>query len=76
VDQPTAGTVTLTSRYRLTDIRSGAVLGTGTRSFSASFDRPSQEFATYRAQIDAENRAARELAQLLSLAIAQDLAKR
>lgn len=75
-DQPTAGTVTLTSRYRLTDVKTGAVVSTGTRSMSASYDKPNQEFASYRAQIDAENRAARELAEILNLAIAQDLAKR
>lgn len=76
VDQPTAGTVTLTSRYRLTDVKTGDVVATGTRSISASYDKPPQEFASYRAQLDAENRAARELAELLNLAIAQDLAKR
>jgi LPS-assembly lipoprotein len=75
-DQPSAATVTLTSRYRLSDIKTGAVVATGTRFISASFDKPNQEFASYRAQIDAENRAARELAELLNLAIAQDLAKR
>ncbi|MEQ1936662.1 LPS assembly lipoprotein LptE [Mesorhizobium sp. CN5-321] len=75
-DQPTAGTVTLTSRYRLTDAKTGKVVSTGTRSMSASYDKPNQEFASYRAQLDAENRAARELAEILNLAIAQDLAKR
>lgn len=76
VDQPTAGTVRLTSNYRLTDIKTGAVVAQGRRTMSASYDRPQQEFATYRAQLDAENRAARELAALLNLAIAQDLARR
>jgi len=76
VDQPTAGTVTLTSRYVLTDIKTGAVVAKGTRSFPSSYDKPPQEFAAYRAQLDAEGRAARELAEMLSLAIAQDLAKR
>lgn len=75
-DEPTAGAVTLTSNYRLTDVKTGKPVASGTRSISASFDRPRQEFASYRAQIDAENRAARELAELLHLAIAQDLAKR
>jgi LPS-assembly lipoprotein len=75
-DEPTAGTVTLTAAYKLTEAGTSKVVGTGERSISSSFDRPSQEFASYRAQIDAENRAARELAELLRLAIAQDLAKR
>ncbi len=76
VDQPTAGTVTLTAAYTLTDAKTGATVATGKRSISSSFDRPSQEFATYRAQIDAENRAGRELAELLRLALAQDLTKK
>lgn len=75
-DEPTAGTVTLTADYRLTEIATGKVVGTGQRSISSSFDRPTQEFASYRAQLDAENRAARELAELLRLAIGQNLAKR
>jgi LPS-assembly lipoprotein len=41
----------------------------------SSFDVPRQSFAEMRAEIDAQNRAARELAQLLQLAIAQDLSK-
>jgi LPS-assembly lipoprotein len=76
VDQPTAGTVRLTSNYRLTAIATGEVVARGKRTMSASYDKPQQEFASYRAQLDAENRAARELAELLNLAIAQDLAKR
>lgn len=75
-DEPTAGTVTLKASYELTDAKTGAVVATGKRSISSSFDRPRQEFASYRAQIDAENRAARELADLLRLAIAQDLTKK
>ena len=74
-DQPTAGTVTLTANYTLTDAKTGKTIASGKRSIASAFDRPSQEFATYRAQIDAENRAARELAELLRLALAQDLAR-
>ena len=76
VDQPTAGTVTLTAAYVLTDAQTGKTVATGTRSISSSYDKPSQEFANYRAQIDAENRAARELGEVLRLALAQDLAKK
>lgn len=75
-DEPSAGIVQLTADYRLTEVATGKVVGSGRRSISSSFDRPKQEFATYRAQIDAENRAARELAEVLRLALAQDLAKR
>jgi len=45
------------------------------RAAASSFDKPRQEYASYRAQLDAENRAARELAELLNLAVAQDLVK-
>lgn len=74
-DEPTAGTVTLTANYVLTDAKTGTAIARGKRSIASSFDRPRQEFASYRAQIDAENRAARELADLLRLSIAQDLIK-
>jgi len=74
-DEPTAGTVTLTANYTLRDTATGTVIATGKRSIPSSFDKPRQEFAAYRAQIDAENRAARELADLLRLAVAQDLIK-
>ncbi|SFO44357.1 LPS-assembly lipoprotein [Mesorhizobium sp. NFR06] len=73
-DEPTAGTVTLTANYVLRDA-TGTVIAVGKRSIPSSFDRPRQEYAAYRAQIDAENRAARELADLLRLSIAQDLVK-
>ncbi|MBZ9675485.1 LPS assembly lipoprotein LptE [Mesorhizobium sp. ES1-1] len=74
-DEPTAGTVTLTAAYRLADAKTGVVISSGKRSVTSSFDRPRQEFASYRAQIDAENRAARELAEALQLSIAQDLVR-
>ncbi len=59
--------------YTLTDSK-GTVVANGNRQFAASYDVPRQEFAALRARIDAENRAARELAELLRLALAQDLA--
>lgn len=74
-DEPTAGSVTLTASYTLTDATTGAVVTVGKRAITSSFDRPRQEFASYRAQIDAENRAARELAEALQLSIAQDLVR-
>ena len=74
-DEPTAGSVTLTASYTLTDAKTGAVVTVGKRAITSSFDRPRQEFASYRAQIDAENRAARELAEALQLSIAQDLVR-
>jgi LPS-assembly lipoprotein len=74
-DEPTAGSVTLTAAYTLTDAKTGATISKGKRAITSSFDRPRQEYASYRAQIDAENRAARELAEALHLAIAQDLVR-
>ncbi|ESY11018.1 LPS assembly lipoprotein LptE [Mesorhizobium sp. C386A] len=74
-DEPTAGRVTLTANYVLTDARTGVVIATGKRSIPSSFDKPTQEFASYRAQLDAENRAARELAEMVSLSVAQDLVR-
>lgn len=70
-DQPTAGTVTMVSNYRLT--KGGETVATGRRQISASYDAPRQEFAKLRAVRDAENRAARELAELVRLAVAQDI---
>ena len=67
--------MTLTASYTLTDAKTGAVITAGKRAITSSFDRPRQEFASYRAQIDAENRAARELAEALQLSIAQDLVR-
>lgn len=67
--------MTLTGTYVITDIRTGKSVARGQRSVTASYDRPRQEFANVRAERDAQNRAARELAELLRLAIAQDMSK-
>lgn len=74
-DEPTAGTLTLTSNYTLTDNKTGKVVATGKREVSSSFDYSRQEFASMRAVRNAEDRAARELAEMLRLAIASDLLK-
>lgn len=71
--EPTAGVMTVRSRYRLRDARSGEVISEGVRSMQAPYDIPAQEFAALRAIRDAENRAARELAELIRLVIAQEL---
>ncbi|MGJ0557733.1 LPS assembly lipoprotein LptE [Methylocystis sp.] len=75
-NEPTAGTVTLITSYALTDNETGEAVSNGTRQISASYDKPRQEFAALRAQRDAEDRAARELAELLRLTLAQDLSRR
>lgn len=75
-NEPSAGTMTLLADYKLTENSTGEQISKGKREIAASFDIPRQEFAAVRAERDAENRAARELAQLLELSIAQDLARR
>ncbi|PSM19018.1 LPS assembly lipoprotein LptE [Nitratireductor sp. StC3] len=72
-NEPTAGAVVMSSRYRLVDAETGKAVANGKRSVNASFDKPRQEFAVVRAERDAENRAARELAEMLRVALAQDL---
>ena len=73
---PTAATVTLTARYKLTELTSDKVVASGSRNITSSIDVPRQEYAAMRAESDAQQRAARELAQLLRLAIAQDLIRK
>ena len=75
-NEPSAGTVTMKAKYTLRVAATGDVVSNGNRVTAASFDRLRQEFATLRAELDAENRAARELAELLRLAIVHDLEKR
>ncbi|MDW6021852.1 LPS assembly lipoprotein LptE [Mesorhizobium sp. BAC0120] len=74
-NEPTSAILTASATYTLTD-SSGKLVSTGKRQFTASYDVPRQEFAAYRALRDAENRATRELAELIRMAVAQDLAKR
>ena len=74
-NEPTAGTVTLAANYVLSDTASGTMVAKGYRQISSAYDIPRQEFAAIRAERDAQDRAARELAELLRLSIAQDLKK-
>lgn len=73
--EPTAATMTLTADYQLTNISDGSLVAKGKRQVTSSFDVPRQAFADMRADRDAQNRAARELAEQLRLAIAQDLSR-
>ncbi|MFC6488586.1 LPS assembly lipoprotein LptE [Nitratireductor sp. GCM10026969] len=73
--EPSAGIVTVTAQYRLIDSQTGNVVAGGQEQASASFDRPLQEFAVMRAERDAEDRAAREAAEFIRLAVAQDLVR-
>lgn len=73
--EPTSGLVTVRGKYRLTEAGTGRLISAGLRSTQASFDIPVQEYAALRAERDAQNRAARELAELLRLVVAQELEK-
>ena len=71
--RPSAGAMIVSASYTLKDIQTGENVVSGSRSVTAAFDRPRQEFAVYRARRDAEDRAARELAEFIRLALAQKL---
>lgn len=72
--RPSAGSVRATSNYVILDM-DGKPLATGSRSVTSSFDRPRQEFASLRAEKDAQKRAAEELAEQIYLSIAQNMSK-
>ena len=74
-NRPTAAVLHMTGSYSLIDQATGQTVATGSRTIPASYDQPSQEFANLRARRDAEDRAARELAELLRLDIAHKLQK-
>lgn len=71
-----AGRVTIAATYVLTELGTGEKLATGKRSAVAMVDFPAQEFAKLRAIRDAENRGARELAELIRADVAATLAQR
>lgn len=70
--EPTSSLVTVRASYILRDAK-GVQVAAGTRTAQSAFDVPRQAFAALRAQRDAQNRGAREVAEQLRLAIAQDL---
>lgn len=72
--RPSAGTVRATSNFVVLDL-DGKPVARGNRVVSASFDRPRQEFANLRAERDAQQRAAEELAEQVFLALAQKVSK-
>jgi LPS-assembly lipoprotein len=74
--EPTSGIVTVRAAYTLAEAGTGKPVASGTRSVQAPYDIPVQDFAAERAARDAENRAARELAELLRLVVGQELARR
>lgn len=72
--QPTSANATVTAYYTLTDATGSVIVGSS-RSISAAYDVPTQQFAALRAKQDAENRAARELARVIYLHVAGELGK-
>jgi LPS-assembly lipoprotein len=75
-DVARAGRIVMTADYNLTLVESGETLRSGKRQVVALVDFPVQEFAKLRAIRDAENRAARELAELIRADVATVLARR
>ncbi len=73
--EPTSSVATVTALYVLTDAATQKRVASGTRNFAAAFDVPQQQFAALRAQRDAEQRAAQQVAELVHLAVAQDLSR-
>jgi LPS-assembly lipoprotein len=74
-DLPRAGRVELRADFTLKRRQTGEILRTGKRRTVALVDYPGQEFAKIRATRDAENRAARELAELMRADIASWLGR-
>lgn len=71
----TAAHIELSVSYRLVDKSSGGsiIVAKGERQALAGYDLTPQNFANRRARYDAENRAAKAVAQLIRLALAQNL---
>lgn len=66
----------LRANFTLVDVTSGKVLHGGSGIARASYDRSDQIFANERAAIDAENRAARSLAEIIKTRVAAYFATR
>jgi LPS-assembly lipoprotein len=64
-DLPRAGRIVLKADFTLKRTATGEILKTGHRSSVALVDFPGQEYAKIRATKDAEDRAAKELAELI-----------
>ncbi|OAP38882.1 hypothetical protein AU381_07120 [Sinorhizobium glycinis] len=74
-DRAGAGRIVVKADYNLTRTATGETVKAGYRSAVALADFPEQEFAKVRAVRDAENRAAKELAELIRADIAAALGR-
>jgi LPS-assembly lipoprotein len=70
-----AGRTTVLVVYTLKNIADGKVIKTGNRSVTSLVDFPVQEFAKQRAIRDSEDRAAREVSELVGADIAAALSR-
>jgi len=70
-----AGRMTVTASYVLKSANTGETVTSGSRFFDAQLDFPSQQFARERAKLEAEDRAARQVAALVRADIAAALAQ-
>ena len=74
-DNLAAARMTVTADYVLTSTSTGEIVKSGSRSVDAQLNLPSQKFAQERAGLDAENRAARQVAALVRADIATVLSR-
>lgn len=70
-----AGRVVVSGAYTLQRVSDGTILKAGRRQAVSLVDFPAQQFAKLRAIRDAENRAARELAELIRVDLAMVLGR-
>lgn len=75
-DLPTAVIVTVSGTFILSEIGTDDTLLTGSSGATATYDFSSQRFANVRARKDAEERAAREMAENIAVRIAAYFAAR
>jgi LPS-assembly lipoprotein len=73
--RPTSAQLAMVARYRLNRVSDGRVLGTGSFTSRVAYDQTVQRFANIRAERDAEDRAARELAVLIRNGVAALIAQ-
>lgn len=70
-----AARTTVTAAYVLKSASTGETVKSGTRFADAQLDLPSQKFAQERAKLESEDRAARQVANLVRADIAAALAR-
>lgn len=74
-DTSGAGRTTVTASFTLKNASDGKVLKSGSRSVTSLVDFPTQEFAKQRAIRDSEDRAAREVSEMVAADIAAALTR-